>query len=967
MSELEERISAAIASLKDSGPKEIRRYFSRSRPDLEDATDEQIVKMLDMILDKDPNKPFVRKFESLFRDWDNAKESDSWVSGTLRNTAERRKRIHECLKSGLEFAQKVDLQIPFYHFLRPQQVIAKEHRDWYCPPSDGSDYYWSKYVEYLETKRKWGKASVLQLSNSTRATMENLANPEWADGYSSRGLVMGFVQSGKTANFTGLIARAADAGYKYIIVLAGTMNILRKQTQRRIDKELLGKEFLQDDDVYTISKPEDWDQFLEHGFSPEDRGHYSWSRITRSDGDYRRLRTALDALELERSDKTRPVNDPVNLRKMPVRLFVIKKSRIILDKLCADMRHIKTNRLEIPVLIIDDESDQAGLNTIEPPKPGSKEEIKRTKTNEALVSLLKLFPRAQLVGYTATPYANAFVNPNDPEDLFPKDFFVPLQRPIGYMGISDFFDAERDFEELKKGDFTEKENAFIRRVENEKDKDDEDLKKAIRCYVLSGAVKLYRAEKYPGIYSFRHHTMLIHTDTQKSEHHLTKRRVHELWDDCAFITPSGRKALEKLWNEDFVKVTAAQEPDAKMPESFDALERYVDRAIQKITESPESILVLNSDSKDSPDFSAAPVWKIIVGGNKLSRGYTLEDLTISYYRRTTSAADSLMQMGRWFGFRHGYRDLVRVFLGVAEGRNDIDLVARFKEACLMEERFREELRRYEKPLPGQKRIRPQDIPPLVSMVGQLRPTSPNKMFNAIIEKRNFGGQWSTPTLVATDDAGTRGNIQNLKKLIGGKQVDLFEGLGGKTDKGRDVSVSTYNFGASTEEVRSFLQNFNWLDVGTKKPQEVELQLDFLKRAEHGITSWLVMLPQREESFGHPLHCGGEIPKFSVKERARVPGRGFKVFGESNQRFLAKWMCGQRDEEKEYLAKPNAKTAGMQDKNRGIILIFPVREKKTDRNISIGYEILFPENNLPYQTGFAVRRKDAADAAVVPAA
>src|SRR5205814_2706388 len=133
---------------------------------------------------------------------------------------------------------------------------------------------------YLQSRRGWEDISVINLGNSTRAVVECLANPESPAAYASRGLVMGYVQSGKTANFTGVVARAADTGYRLIIVLAGTWNILRNQTQRRLDKELLGKELLVNDESYRDPLPADWDEFLEHGFDPTERGHYKWERLT---------------------------------------------------------------------------------------------------------------------------------------------------------------------------------------------------------------------------------------------------------------------------------------------------------------------------------------------------------------------------------------------------------------------------------------------------------------------------------------------------------------------------------------------------------------------------------------------------------------------------------------------------------------------------------------------------------------
>ncbi|MEI6566854.1 MAG: Z1 domain-containing protein [Verrucomicrobiota bacterium] len=805
--EQRERIESALANLRTSGPKDLRLYLARSRPELRNAPDKMVDAMLSSMLGADPNDVVVQLFENQIREWDNTNEKMAWTAGTRRNADARRQQIHTLLKSGASLAARIDNQIPFYS-LDPQLVIAKEQRDWYRPKPDVSDYYWSKYVEYLRETRKWEKISILSLANSTEAIVGNLADPTQPEAYSSRGLVVGYVQSGKTANFTGLIARAADAGYRYIIVLAGTWNILRAQTQRRIDKELIGRELLNDDENYSGSPPEDWSEFISHGGDPVDRGHFGWARITRTDRDYRRLRTSLDALEIERTDKSKPVYDPVNLRHAKVKLLVIKKHGGIINKLCDDLTKIRTSRNEIPALVIDDESDQAGLNTSKPPEPGSKEEKQRTETNKAIVRLLNLFPRAQYVGYTATPYANAFVNPNDPEDLFPKDFFVPLDRPAGYMGISDFFDAERDYGDLDPKDFTEKEIAFIRRVAADRGDDSEALKKAIRSYVLSGAIKLFRQSKDPGL-RFRHHTMLVHTSARTNDHRAVATRIRRLWNACAFITPNGRKELESLWETDFLPVSKAQAAQEPMPANFQQLIPHLSQAIQRITDSQQFILILNSGSVSSPppDFNSQPVWKIIVGGNKLSRGYTLEDLTVSYYRRNARTGDALMQMGRWFGFRKGYKDLVRVFLGVEEGSNNtVDLVERFKGVCLMEERFRNELKRYAKPAPGQQRIRPQDIPPLVAMIGQLPPTSRAKMFNAVIDSRNFGGQFSTPTLVAADNDGTKENIRLLgdlaKRVKGGPKK--YNGLGGSTDKGKTVSVDAISFELKTTDIIWFL-------------------------------------------------------------------------------------------------------------------------------------------------------------------
>src|SRR5439155_619914 len=185
------------------------------------------------------------------------------------------------------------------------------------------------------------------------------------------------------------------------------------------------------------------------------------------------------------------------------------------------------------------------------------------------------------------------------------------------------------------------------------------------------------------------------------------------------------------------------------PSRFDSLREHVSECRKRL-ELTQLIRIVNGDNKDdAPEFDKAPIWSILVGGTKLSRGYTIEGLTVSYYRRTSSTADTLMQMGRWFGFRNGYGDLVRLYLGREEpldkkGKRALDLLEAFKATCLDEEEFRTEIRRYAA-IEGKDRLRPIDVPPLVPS-HMLRPTSPNKMRYARIQLMNFGKRWSEKTV-----------------------------------------------------------------------------------------------------------------------------------------------------------------------------------------------------------------------------
>ena len=805
-----------LGAMQAVGPRNICAYLAQPAPDVDKASDLDIEAMVDLLLSSDPNAPERLLFSDILRGWDNAKAGD-WAGVTARNTSQRRKRIHECLRTNADLAKRIDDLIPYYHLDEPL-LIAADHLEWYTPILGVRDHYWQTYREYLRQQRAWEAASLLSLDNHTRAVVECLACPTAKTAYASRGLVMGYVQSGKTANFIGVAARAADAGYRLIIVLAGTWNILRNQTQRRFDKELLGKELLSNDESYSLARPPDWEEFLEHGVDPASVGQYVWQRLTRPDIDFRRLRSAIDNLEFEKKNSPAPLYDPSNLYSLPVKLLIIKKYSGILHNLVKDFGLIRTKLAELPTLVIDDESDQAGINTVDFARaaPGDPE---RSKTNQRIVELLNLFPRGQYVGYTATPYANALVNPDDPEDLYPRDFILPLDRPKGYMGISDFFDPDTAYEDLDLGDYSSAEIAHIRRVVSPSSSDDEDLKKALRSYVLSGGVKLYRRAADPARYKaehLRHHTMLIHTSSRKGVMAAIADRLKELWVQCAFNSPTGATELQGLWEDDFSRVCASRGTELT-PASFRDLVPFLAEAIGRIERGPKVFLVVNSDTDEAPDFSAGPIWKVIIGGNKLSRGYTVEGLTVSYYRRVAGTADTLMQMGRWFGFRPGYQDLVRVFLGVAEGRNGkADLVSLFKDVCRMEERFRNDIQRYVRS-PGGNRITPSQVPALIAVSGSLPPTARNKMFNATIANKNFGNQWSMMTLAPVEPPTIKKNLEVFIGLVGGARTLARTDLGGTSDK-RKVVVMTSVVGiAENEQVIGFLESYRWLESEYRYP------------------------------------------------------------------------------------------------------------------------------------------------------
>jgi len=934
-----ERIETVLGALEKK-PKPLKAFLLHDYPGIEPVAESDLEALLNCMLDQNPNEPLSRRFGGILRSWDNVR-ADQWHSPTRPNSANRRAEIYQMLQLDNDTSGRVDLVFPRCAVEDPI-IVSKKHEKWYNREKSGRNFYWAAYSNYLKTIRNWNDESITSLDTATTEIVSRLANPESEAAYGARGLVVGYVQSGKTANFTGVIAKAADAGYRLIIVLAGTWNMLRAQTQRRIDKELLGQELLENKQDYDNPVPEDWEDFISHDGLPSRLGAFDWERLTSVHEDFSDLGAALGALEFRQIDKNSRLNAPHNLHQLPARLIVIKKNPARLSKLVENLGAINTRVGNLPTLIIDDESDQAGLNTIRP--NALTPETERTRTNETVVHLLGLLPRAQYIGYTATPYANALVDPNDPEDLFPKDFIVLLRKPLGYMGISDFFDPELDSDDLTEGDYHQNENAFVRTGGEDVEGA---LEQAVASFILAGAIKLLRQEEDPVKYRFEHHTMLVHTGFSKDQHAADRDRLLAILANQAFSSPKGMAVLRGLWEKDYKPVSIAQSKNDICPRDFDALRSSIGECLNRLNDGVD-VWVLNSDSDKAPDFNHEEIWAIFVGGNKLSRGYTIEGLTISYFTRPARQADTLMQMGRWFGFRKGYRDLVRIFIGRSEGRDSVDLVDWFKQACLLEERFRADVERYSEN--QDEPLRPIDIPPLIEVTGDLMPTAKNKMWNAVLESKNFGDHTSTPTLAPVGDSIARNDrlARDLWEKLAKKQGPLDLG-------GGDVLINAVFGLAETAHITSFLDEYNWLD--DKQPTEVRLLIEFLSKADHGIRDFAVIAPQRAVSFGEPWHN-----QLSVKKRTRLKGnrgnevRGFKVIGESKHRTLARTIAMQGEGSGPKIAAPNDATLKLKRKGRAVLLFYPIREQ-ADSKVSIGFEIIIPPNDLPPGLQYTTRVAD----------
>ena len=649
----------------------------------------------------------------------------------------------------------------------PIVIVDEAFRHWYTPEREAEHTgYWDDYQRVLQ-RNGWNAESIATVDNQAREVLKRIEDPA-ADHYvSSRGLVVGYVQSGKTANFTAVAAKAIDAGYRLVIVLAGTLDNLRNQTQRRLDKELFGREAVLagfDEstmtekemrmEAYFSGEDEEWNRswaggeasaFIEHGAALGSYGFPRMKRLTTSADDYRG-KPGSNPLEIEIPNKSLPPHDPENLFNMPCMVAVVKKNAAVLRQFNSDLKRAqKVNGViaDLPTLVIDDESDQASINT-KPNNSTDSEERERTAVNAEITELLMNCPRAQYIGYTATPFANVFVDPSDPEDLYPRHYVLMLNKPPAYRGAKWFHDRSQfsDHPELATIENSQS-KAFIRDLaeefvfDTEEQLDDvrtTELQEALDMFVLTGAIKMFRHAQNPDL-KFKHHTMLVHEGVGTETHTDAKEKLEEMWRRRGYNLGRPNPTLKQLFENDLLPIMRLEQysAGAPYPETYEELHPYVIKAYQEIMSNvqPGNFPILQVDTKggDVPDFEAGRVWKVLVGGAKLSRGYTVEGLTISYFRRRTGGADTLMQTGRWFGFRKGYQDLVRLYAPPS-------LTEMFESAMHDEDAFRENIRVYEE-LDGSNkpRLTPMELAPLVQQsLTHLKPTSASKMFNAYIVK-----------------------------------------------------------------------------------------------------------------------------------------------------------------------------------------------------------------------------------------
>lgn len=922
---LEESYVAALGAMRASGPKPLLRRALFEAEERSVGADVTVTRLIERLREASLNDQLRKQLHMTLATWDSAPPELEWTGGTQPRTLERRRGIYQALLLESTATSAFDELFP----VKSDEtiVISDEFEPWYTAARRAEhEFYWPAYSRYLLEVKNWGAESIADLDDAATRVVERLSDPLRPEAYQSKGLVVGYVQSGKTANFTGVLAKAADAGYRLLVVMTGTVDLLREQTQRRVDMELVGVENIvrgiDPDDEELLASVDyhddpDWTEgrFVKHGFLPSSQGLPDIIRLTTHRFDYKSLRAGITALEFEKEDRSKPLFDPVNLPHSSARLVIVKKNKSVLERLVKDLKSITARLGEIPTLIIDDESDLASVNTSDP-KKWANERAERTAINRLISQLLGLLPRAQYVGYTATPFANVFIDPSDVEDIFPKDYLVSLDRPPGYMGVGDFHDIDSEIDPPDRTVANSQEKAHVRDLVAQGPARAGEMLSALDAFVLSGAVKLYRERNGLGTGYFRHHTMLVHESVKQAEHRDLADEIRNIWGAAGYSSPTGLARLRRLFEDDFLPVCRGRATDV-FPDEFGELKTCIGDVVARITAGSNPVIIVNGDkdiAQEAIDFDKRGVWRVLVGGTKLSRGFTVEGLTVSYYRRKTRQADTLMQMGRWFGFRNGYKDLVRLYIGRAEpdGSTTIDLYRAFEAVVRDEERFREQLRQYSELVDGRPQITPAQIPPLVTQhLPWLKPAARNKMFNARLVVRRSPGTPVEPTGYPTSVSALRENYNAMLPVLAAA-TDAVSLMVPGTEKRFDAFIGTTSYDTIVQALRSL----KWITDEYFAPD-----LAFFEELVGHVDDWVVVLPQVVARGGYRTLPGVGRRSLFRRDRDRYPL--FHGISDSKHRHAVRRITGTIH------AYGDPIVEKLHQARRGAMLIYPLIEQDLD--------------------------------------
>lgn len=619
---------------------------------------------------------------------------------------------------------------------------------------EGDNYYSIRNLKYLKEQGSLSASVIKTINTDTDNILDNLENPK-TESFDIYGMVVGHVQSGKTGNYSNLICKAADAGYKFIVVVAGGTNILRSQTQERINNDFIGFSGGSKVGVGLL-------------------GDYENNRkpvsLTTLEADFNKA----DAIKASQGLSFDTISTPV--------VLVIKKNTTtltnVIDWLASQYRNEIT---EHAMLMIDDESDYASIDT-------SKEQDNNPSTiNRKLRKLLSLFSRKSYIAYTATPYANVFIDDEakheDEKDLFPEDFIYALDVPSNYFGAEKIFldDSKKHLVEVD--DYQD-----LLPLKHKKDFEVIDLPDslydAINLYLINISVRRLRGQ------ASNHNSMLIHISRFTNIHQQVSNLVYEYLEDLKNDIYSYGRLINALEMSDLIKsvFNTYETHNINEKPSWKSIINELTIFIKKVV-----VREVHGEVKENKlvYLKSRPTYAIVVGGQSLSRGFTIEGLTVSYFLRTTKFYDTLMQMGRWFGYRVNYEDLCRIYTTktMMENFAEIILATRdlFDDFSIMAELNK---------TPKQFGLCIKELP-----MSLLQVTAKNKQQKAedIILQMNLDGREVETSWISSDPHINKKNIQEIRRLI----VSLNNAQPEQT-----INTNHYLWRSiSKDKVINFLNNF----------------------------------------------------------------------------------------------------------------------------------------------------------------
>jgi Z1 domain len=824
--------------------------------------------------------------------------------------------------------KKVTITVEKPHILKKEST-----ENWYNPKMKlTKGFFWQRYKSYLNEKN-WPNSAIDAIDNSTDQILSLLGNPESEKSFDKRGLVLGYVQSGKTANFTGLINKAFDMGYRLIIVLGGIHNDLRAQTQLRLEDEVVGMRKGQTTGV---------------------------GKVRVNDSDH--IINLLTSIEQDFS--TKATNVRINIAEKG--LAVIKKNKTVLENLkdyiSEFINSVDPTVLEkLPVLIIDDEADQASVDT----SRTDKEEDPKT-INRLIRELINLFHKKCYVGYTATPFANLLINVETihetaNKDLYPSDFVVGLPKPEKYCGPEEFFNVYEDADYQKP--------SLIRYIGNEDEEAFEHIKKAkdahkfevvppkmaegIYAFLIAIAVRNLRGQ------SNKHNSMLIHTSRFKNVQSTIKAEVESFFEEVKnqiLYNPKGSHILEveKLYEIDTNK-TILQWNKKETIYIWEEVYKEIRKSIGKI-----QVMEINGNSKDALDYyeyETEGMHVIAVGGDKLSRGITLEGLSVTYYFRNTLMYDTLMQMGRWFGYREGYMDLCRIY-------TTSDIASNFEHLAITMKELRDEFEQL-----NEANKTPRDFALKMLSHPSMTLTSSLKMQHAVKANLIYEGTLQQTRLFDKQLDFYKSNMKatnNLLTKIKHKYTSKLQVYG----KGEGIGYHMYR-NISVSDIVEFLHGYSTSDAPKVNSRLISGYIE--TAAKHGdLVNWTIAVVEGNVStYKHGLK---EYPvEFDSLRIKTAPARkNTEVFdtNDSEKIDIKALVSGNNQEFVDLMQSEEDKLKGnrkelrhKRGKENGFLLIYPLHPEVpafkevdfefSEKLVPIGIAISFPESDIGERSGIYV--------------